>query len=153
MALSDIVAARRETALQLGADIALDPSAKNLTEQVREVAGDGFDIVFEASGARPALRQAFDLVRPGGTIVQIGTLGTEDIPLPANLLMNREINFIGSMRDGNVFDEAIRLAATNRIDLRPLITGVLPFADAGEAMRLAGDKNQALKVQIQITKE
>lgn len=151
VALSDIVAARREQAQKLGADVTLDPSAKNLAEQVREINGDGFDVVFEASGARPALRQAFDLVRPGGTIVQIGTLGTEDVPLPANLLMNREINFIGSMRYGNVFDEAIRLVAAKRIDLRPLITAVLPFTDAGEAMRLAGDKNQALKVQIEIT--
>lgn len=151
VALSDIVAARRDMAQKLGADIALDPSAKNLAEQVREITGDGFDIIFEASGARPALRQAFDLVRPGGTIVQIGTIGTEDVPLPANLLMNREINFIGSMRYGDVFDEAIRLVATKRIDLRPLITGVLPLAQAGEAMRQAGDKAQALKVQIEIT--
>jgi len=151
VALSDIVASRRETALQLGADVALDPSVKNLMEQVREIAGDGFDVVFEASGARPALRQAFDLVRSGGTIVQIGTLGTEDIPLPANLLMNHEINFIGSMRYGDVFGEAIRLVAAKRIDLLPLITAVLPFADAGDAMRQAGDKNQALKVQIEIT--
>jgi len=153
VALSDIVASRRETAHKLGLDVTLDPSAKNLAGQVREIAGDGFDVVFEASGARPALRQAFDLVRTGGTIVQIGTLGTEDVPLPANLLMYRAINFIGSMRYGDVFDEAIRLIAANRIDLRPLITGVLPFADAGDAMRLAGDKNQAMKVQIQITKE
>jgi len=151
--LSDIVASRRETALRIGADGALDPSARNWAEQVREMAGDGFDIVFEASGARPALRQAFDLVRPGGTIVLIGTLGTEDVPLPANLLMNREIHYIGSMRYGDVFDEAIRLVAAQRIDLRPLLTAVLPFADAGEAMRQAGDKNQALKVQIQISKE
>ena len=151
VALSDIVAARREMAQKLGADIGLDPSAKNLADQVRNITGDGFDFIFEASGARPALRQAFDLVRPGGTIVQIGTIGTEDVPLPANLLMNREINFIGSMRYGDVFDEAIRLVATKRIDLQPLITGVLPLADAGEAMRQAGDKAQALKVQIKIT--
>ncbi len=153
VALSDIVAARRDMAQKLGADIGLDPSAKNLAEQVRELTGDGFDVIFEASGARPALRQAFDLVRPGGTIVQIGTIGTEDVPLPANLLMNREINFIGSMRYGDVFDEAIRLVATKRIDLRTLITGVLPLADAGEAMRQAGDKSLALKVQIQIAKD
>jgi L-idonate 5-dehydrogenase len=140
-------------AQKLGADIGLDPSVKNLAEQVREITGDGFDVIFEASGARPALRQAFDLVRPGGTIVQIGTIGTEDVPLPANLLMNREINFIGSMRYGDVFDEAIRLVATKRIDLRPLITGVLPLANAGEAMRQAGDKAQALKVQIEITNQ
>lgn len=150
VALSDILESRRKTALTLGADVALDPSAKNLAEQVREITGDGFDFVFEASGAKPALRQAFDLVRPGGTIVQIGTLGTEDIPLPANLLMVREINFIGSMRYGNVFDEAIRLVAAGRIDLRPLISGVLPLAEAGEAMRLASDKNSALKVQMEI---
>ena len=152
VALSDIVAARRETACRLGADVALDPSAKNLAEQVRDLAGDGFDVVFEASGARPALRQMFDLVRPGGTIVQIGTVGTEDIPLPANLLMNREINFIGSMRYGDVFDEAIRLIAANRIDLRPLLTNVLPLADVGQALHLAADKKQALKVQLDITK-
>lgn len=152
VALSDIVPARREMAQKLGADIGLDPSAKNLADQVRELTGDGFDIIFEASGARPALRQAFDLVRPGGTIVQIGTIGTEDVPLPANLLMNREINFIGSMRYGDVFDEAIRLVATKRIDLRPLITGVLPLAEAGEAMRQAGDKAQALKVQIEVSR-
>jgi L-idonate 5-dehydrogenase len=152
VALSDIVACRRESARQLGLDATLDPSAKHLAEQVREIAGDGFDVVFEASGAPPALRQAFDMVRPGGTIVQVGTLGTEDIPLPANLLMNREINLIGSMRYGDVFDEAIRLIAANRIDLHPLITGVLPLADARQALLLAADKNQALKVQIEITK-
>ena len=116
--------------MDLGADVALDPSSANLSGQVRELTGDGFDVVFEASGARPALRQAFDLVRPGGTIVQIGTLGTEDVPVPANQLMNREINFIGSMRYGNVFGEAIRLVASGRVDLRPLISGILPFNES-----------------------
>jgi len=151
VALSDIVAGRRDRAVTLGADAALDPAAKSLPGLVREIAGDGFDVIFEASGARPALRQAFDLVRPGGTIVQIGTLGTDDIPLPANQLMNREINLIGSMRYGDVFDEAIRLIAANRLDLRPLISGVLPLADVDQALRLAADKNQALKVQLEIT--
>jgi hypothetical protein len=103
------VAARRPRARELGADAALDPRAPDLAEQARTLAGDGFDVVLEASGARAALRQAFDLVRPGGTLVQIGTLGTEDVPLPANQLMVREINYVGSMRYGPVFDEASRL--------------------------------------------
>ena len=152
VALSDILPARREMAQKLGADVTLDPSAKNLAEQVREIVGDGFDVVFEASGAKPALRQAFDLVRPGGTIVQIGTLGTNDIPIPANQLMVREINYVGSMRYGNVFDEAIRLIAAKRVDLRPLISGVVPLAEVDKAMHLAADKNNALKVQLEIGK-
>lgn len=109
MALSDILATRRETACKFGADVGLNPTAPELAAIVREIADEGFDVVFEASGSRAALRQAFDLVRPGGTTVQNGALVPEDIPLPANLLMNREINFIGSMRYGNVFGEAIRL--------------------------------------------
>ena len=114
------------------------------------MSGDGFDVIFEAAGAKPALRQAFDLVRLGGTIVQIGTLGTEDVPLPANLLLNREINFIGSMRYGHVFGEAIRLIESKRVDLHPLVSGVWPLADADEAMRVAGDKSGVLKVQLEI---
>lgn len=150
VALSDLLASRRDTAHRLGADAELDPAASDLSEQVRELSGEGFDVVFEASGAKAALRQAFELVRPGGTIVQIGTLGTEDIPLPANLLMNREVNFIGSMRYGNVFDEAIRLIEAKRIDLHPLISHVLPLVETARALRLAGDKGDVLKVQLEI---
>ena len=148
--VTDVVAARRAKAIAFGADAALDPSAPDLREQVRALTGDGFDVILEASGARPALRQAFDLVRPGGTIVQIGTLGTEDVPIPANQIMVREINFVGSMRYGNVFDEAIRLVASGRLDVRPFISEVVPIEDCGRAMQLAADKSGALKVQIQI---
>ena len=86
----------------------------------------------------------------GSSIVQIGTLGTQDIPLPANLVMNREIEFTGSFRYGNVFDEAIRLVSSARVDLRPLVSGTLPLQSAAQAMIHAADKSQALKVQIQI---
>jgi len=151
VAISDIVAVRRAKAVEVGVDVALDPAAKDLSERVRALTGDGFDVIFEASGAPMALRGAFDLVRPGGTIVQIGTLGTADIPLPANLVMNKEISFIGSMRYGNVFAEAIRLASEGRVDLRPLINDeVFPLDQSASAFELAGDKTQSIKVQIQL---
>ena len=150
LALSDTVAGRRQTALKLGADLAWDPATKNLAEQARELTGDGFDIVFEASGAPPALRQAFNLIRPGGTIVQIGTLGTEDVPLPANQVMAREIQFIGSFRYGNVFDEAIRLVSSGRVNLEPLISQVFPLEEVRQAMQRAFAKGEVIKVQIEI---
>jgi L-idonate 5-dehydrogenase len=148
VAVSDLIAARRSKAVELGAEVALDPLARDLHETVQELTGDGFDIIFEASGAAPALRSAFDLVRPGGTIVQIGTLGTADIPLPANQLMIREINFLGSMRYGDTFDQAIRLVAAGRVNLQPLINSVFALDDSEEALRFAADKSQALKVQL-----
>lgn len=150
VAVSDIAAERRKSAIKCAVNIALDPSEKNMIEKVKEITGDGFDVIFEASGARQALRQAFDLVKPGGTIVQIGTLDTEDIPLPANQVMVKEIQFVGSFRYGNVFDEAIRLVISGRIDLRPFITGILPLSDTAKAMHLAADKEHSLKVQLQL---
>jgi L-idonate 5-dehydrogenase len=146
--LSDIIEARRSNALKLGADDVVDPLDKRLPDRVRELAGEGFDVILEASGAPPALRQAFDLVRPGGTIVQIGTLGTADVPLPANLVMVREIQFLGSFRYGNVFEEAIRLVASGRLDLRPLVSQVFPLSRASEAMICASARDQVLKVQM-----
>jgi len=150
VAVSDIVAARRSKAIELGADVALDPTAHDLRHQVEELTGLGFDMVFEASGAPPALRAAFDLVRPGGTIVQIGTVGTADIPLPVNQLMVREINFRGSMRYGDTFDEAISLVAAGRIQVSSLINNVFSLEDSVKALHLAADKSAALKVQIQL---
>ena len=149
VAVSDIVATRRNKAIELGADVALDPTAHDLRHQVQELTGLGFDIVFEASGAPPALRAAFDLVRPGGTIVQIGTVGTADIPIPVNQLMVREINFRGSMRYGDTFDEAIRLVAAGRIHVSSWINNVFALEDSVKALHLAADKSAALKVQIQ----
>jgi L-idonate 5-dehydrogenase len=149
VAVSDIVAARRHKAIELGVDVALDPTAPGLHHQVQELTGLGFDMVFEASGAPPALRAAFDLVRPGGTIVQIGTVGTADIPLPVNQLMVREINFRGSMRYGDTFDEAISLVAAGRIQVGSLINDVFALEDSVKALHLAADKSAALKVQIQ----
>ncbi len=150
VAVSEIVAARRKKALDFGAEAAWDPMAASFEPQARQLSGQGFDVVFEASGSPAALRQAFDLVRPGGTIVQIGTLGTEDIPLPANQVMVRETQFIGSFRYGNVFGEAIRLAASGRVNLRPLVSEVLPLKRVSEAMTLAGVREKVLKVLVEI---
>jgi len=150
VAISDLVRERRAKAEELGIDAVLDPSAADFAERARDLSGDGFDVVLEASGAPPALRSAFDLVRPGGTIVQIGTLGAADIPLPANKMMNKEINLVGSMRYGNVFDEAIRLVSAGRVNLRPLINAVFPLDEAVKAFEFAADKARAFKVLIEI---
>jgi L-idonate 5-dehydrogenase len=150
IAISDVVAARRAKAVELGVDAVLDPSAGDFGPQVKELAGDGFDLVFEASGAPRALQSAFDLVRPGGTILQVGMFGIDTIAIPADRIMAKEINYIGSMRYGNVFDEAIRLVAEGRVDVRPLINGVFKLDKSTEAFAFAGDKTLSFKVQIEI---
>ena len=114
-------------ALTVGADAALDPLAVSFKDQVTALVGDGFDVAFEASGAPPALCQAFESVRRGGTLVQIGVFSAPELSLPINQLMIREIQFLGSFRYGNVWEEGIRLVASGRVNLQPLISQVLPL--------------------------
>jgi L-idonate 5-dehydrogenase len=150
VAITEIVPARRAKATEGGVDVVFDPDASDFFDKVRELTGDGFDAIFEASASPRALRQAFEVIRPGGTIVQIGTVPNEDIPIPALRLMNREFNYIGSQRYGNVFDEAIRLVASGRVDLRPLYSGEFATDESAKAFEVAGDKTRSLKVQIQL---
>jgi L-idonate 5-dehydrogenase len=150
VAISDIVDERRAKAQELGIDAVLDPGAAGFAEGAMELSGGGFDFVFEASGAASALRSGIELARPGATIVQIGTLGTAEIPLPVNRLMTKELSLLGSMRYGNVFDEAIRLVAAGRVDLRPLINGVFPLDETMKAFEFMADKARSFKVQIRI---
>jgi L-idonate 5-dehydrogenase len=150
VAISDIVPERRAKAEELGIDAVLDPSAPEFSGRAMDLSEGGFDFVFEASGAAPALRSGIELARPGATIVQIGTLGTAEIPLPVNRLMTKELTMMGSMRYGNVFDEAIRLVAAGRVDLRPLINGVFPLDETMRAFEFMADKARSFKVQITI---
>ena len=149
--VSDPMAERRQLALQLGADRALDPTEASFKDQLAALTDDGFEILFEASGAVPALKQSFEVVRRGGTIVQIGVYSEPEISLPVNQLLVRELRFVGSFRYGNVWEEAIRLVASGRVNLRPLISRVLPLKLATEALELACAKTGVVKVQIDLT--
>ena len=151
VALSDPVPERRQMALQVGADAALDPTAASFAGDVAALTEDGFDVLFEASGSATALRQAFELVRRGGTIVQIGSFSDPETPVPMGQLLVRELQLVGSFRYGNVWDQAIRLVASGRVNLQPLISSVFPLRQTREAMQLACVKRGAVKVQLDLT--
>jgi 2-desacetyl-2-hydroxyethyl bacteriochlorophyllide A dehydrogenase len=150
VAITEVVPERRHKAQDSGVAYVLDPEGKDFLEEALELTGLGFDTIFEASASPRALRQAFDVVRPGGTIVQIGTQPNEDLPLPALRIMRKEINYIGSQRYGDVFDEAIRLVASGRINLRSLMSDEFRADEAAKAFRVAADRTHSLKVQLQL---
>ncbi|WP_274426485.1 L-idonate 5-dehydrogenase [Chelativorans sp. YIM 93263] len=105
-----------------------------------------FDLAFECSAAGPALASAIQTVRPQGTIVQLGVTG--ELPIPANLLVGKEINLIGSHRFDAEFAEAVRLVDRRAIDVRPIISSSYPLEEAEAAFAHAGDRTRAVKVQL-----
>jgi L-idonate 5-dehydrogenase len=143
---TDIARRPLETALKVGATRAINPVEE--AEALTAYAADkgAFDFLFEASGTEAAMRTGIDLVRPRGSIVQIGVGG--EAKLPMNVLVAKEIALRGTFRFDGEFDLAVRMMGEKRIDVRPVISDTIPAAEARAAFELAGDRNRAMKVQL-----
>ncbi len=105
-----------------------------------------FDVLFEASGAEAALRTGLEVLRPGGVILQLGLGG--EMTLPINLITAKELELRGTFRFHEEFALALEFMGRGLIDVKPLISAILPFADAREAFELAGDRSRSMKVQL-----
>jgi L-idonate 5-dehydrogenase len=108
-----------------------------------------FDIAFECSAAAPAIHTAITATRPQGTVVAVGVAG--DVPVPLNLIVGKEINFVGTHRFTGEYRQAVELIDQRRIDVRPLITSTHDLSDAVTAFRTAGDRTRSIKVQLSFT--
>ncbi|MCJ8141215.1 NAD(P)-dependent alcohol dehydrogenase [Falsirhodobacter halotolerans] len=91
--------------------------------------GWGADIVFECSGAAPAILGMADLARPGGAIVLVG-MPVDPVPVDIVGLQARELRLETVFRYANVYDRAIALIASGKVDLTPLISDTIAFSDA-----------------------
>jgi L-idonate 5-dehydrogenase len=112
-------------------------------------AGKGtFDVVFEASGAPSALAAAIAAARPGGTIVQVGIGADAMPPVPLNTLVSKEITLRGTFRFHEEFAWSVDFIVSRRIDVRPLLTEVVPLTDAVRGFDLATDRSRAMKVLL-----
>jgi L-idonate 5-dehydrogenase len=105
-----------------------------------------FDVMFEAAGSAETLLSGLKIVRARGLIVQIGQ-GAQ-ATLPMSMLVTKEIDLIGTFRFHEEFALAADTIAKRRIDVRPLLTEVIPLAEATRAFELAADKTRAMKVQL-----
>ncbi|MCP5152698.1 MAG: L-idonate 5-dehydrogenase [Ectothiorhodospiraceae bacterium] len=144
--ITDIVSSPLAVARTLGVDEAIDVAAEPERLE-RYAAGKGhFHVVVEASGAQPAIEAALRVIRPRGTLVQVGVGGNVTLPLGA--IVSREVEIRGSFRFHEEFEWAASLIASRRVDLSPLISGVFPVQDAIAAFEQASDRARAMKVQI-----
>jgi L-idonate 5-dehydrogenase len=146
-AVVDVAAAPLAFAAKLGADDVIDVSAGG--DALAALAAERpFDVAFEASGTAAGLASAIATVRRGGAVVQIGNLPGGEIPMPANAIMAKEIDFRGSLRFGKEFDRAVGLIGEGKVDVLALVTALRPLADAPNALRLALDRSQSMKVVL-----
>jgi D-xylulose reductase len=114
----------------------------------RETENWGADIVFEASGSPKAYNGIFDLVRPGGALVMVG-LPVEPVTFDVPGAISKEVRIETVFRYANIFDRALALIASGKVDLKPLITGTYAFRQSIQAFERAASA-QPTDVKLQI---
>jgi len=141
-------ALRRKVAVEMGAELALDPTTEPVEKRILEATGGtGVDVLLEMSGHPEATRLGFALLRTGGRASLLG------IPSrPFELDFARDIIFKGATVQGingrKMFETWFQmeaLLATGRLNLEPVITHRLKLSEFEKAMELL-QSGEAIKV-------
>ncbi len=145
---TEVNAHRRRVALEMGAELALDPTTDAVEKQILEATGGtGVDVLLEMSGHPEAMRLGFALLRTGGRASLLG------IPSrPFELDFARDIIFKGATVQGingrKMFETWFQmeaLLATGKLNLEPVITHRLKLCEFKKAMELL-QSGEAIKV-------
>lgn len=148
--ISDLVYAKLGVAAQYGNIIPVNVTQEDVAARIRaETGGWGADVVFECAGAAASVQTALEAVAPAGCVVWVG-MPVDPVPVDLVLAQSREIRMETVFRYANMYDRAIALMGSGKIDLKPLISASFEFEDSIAAFDRAVEARPT-DVKIQIT--
>jgi threonine dehydrogenase-like Zn-dependent dehydrogenase len=146
---------RRDHALALGADEAIDPTSEDVTEVMRTITGPGgfglgarADVVIDCAGAPDALAHALKSVRQGGVVILAAVYGRE-VPLRPDRIMEKELEVRGSFAYRDEFAEVIAMLARGDLDALAFVSHTFALDQIDEAFRVQMDPARSLKVLVE----
>ena len=149
--VSDLMAEKLAIAGRYTGISTVNVRSASLADAVRAATdGWGVDVVFEASGAPKAYAAIEKLIRPGGCLVLIG-MPVEPVPLDISSIASKEIRIETVFRYANVFDRALGMIASGKVDLKPLVSHTFSFEESVAAFeRAAEGRPSDVKLQIKL---
>ncbi len=137
----DIDPYRLEKANEFGADEVID-AKKDYDLKA--------DRVIIATGAMPAVKQAFHCVDKKGVIL-LFAIPSQNIELPTVDFWRNEISLVSSYgAAGDDLDEALALIKNKRLDIDTMITHKLPLEKTQEGFRIVTEAKESLKVVLML---
>jgi alcohol dehydrogenase len=139
----DVLPAKLERALELGATQVFDARDPEVVAQVKAATGGGVDYVFEMAGAVPALELAYRITRRGGTTVSAGLPNPAAIwPLQAVSMIAEERtikgSYIGSCVPSRDVPRFVAMFRAGRLPVDQLLSETIRLDDVNSALdRLA----------------
>lgn len=146
----DGIAARRDLASRLGADVVYDPAEEPAADRIRSLTGGrGADVVIEISGNTLALHEAVRSVAYNSRVVTAGFYQGDGTGLRlGEEFHHNRVQLVSSQISGSaasvqhrwdryrLTSTVIALAVAGRLDVLSLISHESPYTDAAEAFRL-----------------
>ncbi len=135
---------RRALALELGADVVINPLEENVIQRVlEETGGKGVDVIGEFSGNVTAIEQAFKYLKPGGGLSLLG-IPAQSITLNiADDIVFKGVTVYGVVgrRIYDTWYEVKRLLDDNALHLDKIITHQFALKDIDDAATIMGTGN------------
>ena len=121
---------RLAAARALGVTQAINAEETDLLALIRGL-GDGLgaDLVVDATGTSIALKQALEIVRPGGQITKVGW-GPQPLGFSLDPLVQKAIRLQGSFSHTfKNWEKVVAMLASGQINLEPIVSCVAPLID------------------------
>ncbi|KAI1327840.1 GroES-like protein [Xylariaceae sp. FL0255] len=134
----DAVDSRLELARSLGAEpLNFKTDPEGMIKRIKEVTeGRGADVVVEVVGLKPALRTAYDVVRPFGFISSIG-VHNSDMPFTATDGYDKNVRVqMGRCPVRSVFPDALKVLAKRQHLFSFMFEHIMPLSNAVEAYEM-----------------
>ncbi|PVF93663.1 GroES-like protein [Serendipita vermifera] len=123
----------------------VDPNPENVTGD------EGFDVVFECSGAEICIQTGIYTARLGGKLLLVG-MGTPNVAVPLSAAACREVDLIGVFRYANTYPASLALLASGALDgIEKMITHRYTLeqtAKAFETVKNGKDESGRLAVKV-----
>ena len=148
LVLSEPNEKRRQVALSLGADAAIDPTAPDARSAYEAALGDGADVVIECVGNNAAVKSAFQLAKKGATIVLFSVPKVEaTFDLPLFDVYKKELTIRGSFVNPDTHERAVRLINSGKLDFTSIITHRFNLDQLPEAIAMQMS-SESIKVVV-----
>ncbi|SEO41393.1 L-iditol 2-dehydrogenase [Amphibacillus marinus] len=140
---------RLDKAKEIGIDYAINLQQDDLHALVAQLTeGYGAHVIFECSGAVPAVRLGLDLLRKKGQFVQVGIFSKAEIPIDFEKIIQKEIQVTGSRsQTSRDWEPSLALMNEGRVTPKALVTHELSIGDWDEGYRAIKD-GDAIKVLL-----
>lgn len=148
LVLSEPNEKRRQVALSLGADAAIDPTAPDAGSAYEAALGDGADVVIECVGNNAAVKSAFQLAKKGATIVLFSVPKVDaTFDLPLFDVYKKELTIKGSFVNPDTHERAVRLINSGKLDFTSIITHRFNLDQLPEAIAMQMS-SESIKVVV-----